>query len=186
MRKGDRDTTMANYQELQQVQAFARIDGAVVALLWTLSFACLVGFFHEPASLYGIGWFALGAFSLILAAMRLRKFRDGVLEGKISFARAFGFSILTYLYAALLFAVAQFLYFQYMDNGFLVSQYSLQASSPQIQEMMKLYGLTEQDIRFALENIAALRPIDIALQFFSTNLMLGVFVSLPMALVMKK
>jgi hypothetical protein len=104
----------------------------------------------------------------------------------MSFARAYGFSILTYLYAALLFAVAQFLYFQYMDNGFLVSQYSLQASSPQIQEMMKLYGLTEQDIRFALENIAALRPIDIALQFFSTNLMLGVFVSLPMALVMKR
>ena len=55
-----------------------------------------------------------------------------------------------------------------------------------MQEMMKLYGLTEQDIHFMLENIAALRPIDIALQFFSTNLMLGVFVSLPVALVMRK
>lgn len=128
----------------------------------------------------------MGAYSLVHAAMKLRKFRDNVLGGKISFRRAYGYSILTYLYAALLFAVAQYLYFQFLDNGFLVSQYSLQASSPQMQEMMKLYGLTEQDIRFMLENIAALRPIDIALQFFSTNLMLGVFVSLPVALVMRK
>ena len=177
---------MASHQEIQQLQAFARVDGVVVALLWTLSFACLIGFFHSPTSLYGIGWFAFGAFSLVLAAMRLRKFRDSVLDGKISFGRAYGYSILTYLYAALLFALAQYVYFQFLDNGFLVSQYSLQASSPQVQEMMKLYGLTEQDIRFALENIAALRPIDIALQFFSTNLMLGVFVSLPVALVMRK
>ena len=177
---------MANLQEIQQLQAFARVDGAIVALLWTLSFACLVGFFHSPSSLYGIGWFALGAYSLVHAAMKLRKFRDDVLGGRISFRRAYGYSILTYLYAALLFAVAQYLYFQFLDNGFLVSQYSLQASSPQMQEMMKLYGLTEQDIRFMLENIAALRPIDIALQFFSTNLMLGVFVSLSVALVMRK
>ena len=128
----------------------------------------------------------MGAYSLVHAAMKLRKFRDDVLGGKISFRRAYGYSILTYLYAALLFAVAQYLYFQFLDNGFLVSQYSLQASSPQMQEMMKLYGLTEQEIHFMLENIAALRPIDIALQFFSTNLMLGVFVSLPVALVMRK
>ena len=167
---------MANHQEIQQLQAFARVDGAIVALLWTLSFACLVGFFHSPSS----------AYSLVHAAMKLRKFRDDVLGGRISFRRAYGYSILTYLYAALLFAVAQYLYFQFLDNGFLVSQYSLQASSPQMQEMMKLYGLTEQDIHFMLENIAALRPIDIALQFFSTNLMLGVFVSLPVALVMRK
>ena len=128
----------------------------------------------------------MGAYSLVHAAMKLRKFRDDVLGGRISFRRAYGYSILTYLYAALLFAVAQYLYLQFLDNCFLVSQYSLQASSPQMQEMMKLYGLTEQDIRFMLENIAALRPIDIALQFFSTNLMLGVFVSLPVALVMRK
>ena len=93
---------------------------------------------------------------------------------------------MTYLYAALLFALIQFLYFQYIDNGFLVSQYTQQASSPQMQEMMRLYGLTAEDMKFVLENIAALRPIDIALQFFSTNLMMAVFVSLPVAIVMRK
>ena len=52
--------------------------------------------------------------------------------------------------------------------------------------MMRLYGLTAEDMKFVLENIAALRPIDIALQFFSTNLMMAVFVSLPVAIVMRK
>ena len=172
-----------NYRVLQ---AWARLDGGVVALLWTLSFACLVAFFHEASSLTGIGWFALGAFSLVYAAARLRKFRDGIADGQISFGRAYGYSIMTYLYAALLFALIQFLYFQFVDQGFLVSQYTEQASSPQMQEMMRLYGLTAEDMKFVLENIAALRPIDIALQFFSTNLMMAVFVSLPVALVMRK
>ncbi len=168
------------------LQAWARMDGAVVALLWTLSFASMIGFFHEASSLYAIGWFVLGAFSLAYAASRLKHFRDQVSDGIISFSRAYGYSIMTYLYAALLFAVMQFVYFQYIDQGFLVSQYTMQASSPQMQEMMRLYGLTAQDMKFVLENIAALRPIDIALQFFSTNLMMAVFVSLPVALLMKK
>ena len=172
-----------NYSVLQ---AWARWDGGVVALLWTLSVGCLIAFFHEASSLSGIGWFALGAFSLVYAASRLKRYRDNIAEGKISFGRAYGYSIMTYLYAALLFALIQFLYFQYIDNGFLVSQYTQQASSPQMQEMMRLYGLTAEDMKFVLENIAALRPIDIALQFFSTNLMMAVFVSLPVAIVMRK
>ena len=36
---------MTTYEEMEQLQAFARIDGALIAGLWTLSFACFIGNF---------------------------------------------------------------------------------------------------------------------------------------------
>ena len=56
--------------------------------------------------------------------MRLKRFRDNVLEGVISFSRALLYSMLVYFYAALLMAAAQFVYFQFIDNGFMLSQYA--------------------------------------------------------------
>ena len=94
---------MTTYEEMEQLQAFARIDGALIAGLWTLSFACFIGNFYAP--LLGIFAFAIGAFSLVFAAMRLRKFRDEVRDGFISFRRALAYGIMQYLNASLLFCV---------------------------------------------------------------------------------
>ncbi|MBP5278444.1 MAG: DUF4199 domain-containing protein [Prevotella sp.] len=175
---------MATYQEIEQVQAFSRVDGAVVALFWIVSFLFFVGNFSNP--LLGLISFTIGAVSLVYAALRLRKFRDNVLDGSISFWRAYGYSTMTYLYAALLFAAAQFIYFQFIDHGYLMNQYSAIAQTKEFVEMMKIYGITPEDLKIGMENIAALRPIEIALQFFSLNVMMGVFVSLPVAAIMRK
>ncbi len=175
---------MATYQEIEQVQAFSRVDGAVVTLFWIISFACFVGNFSYP--LLGLVSFFIGASSLVYAALRVRKFRDEVLYGKISFLRAYGYSTMTYLYAALLFAAAQFIYFQFIDQGYLMNQYSTIANSKEFIEMMQLYGITPEDLKIGMGNIAALRPIEIALQFFTMNVMMGVFVSIPVATIMRR
>ena len=52
--------------------------------------------------------------------------------------------------------------------------------------MMQVYGVKPEDLRLAMENLASLRPIEIAMQFFSTNIMLGFFVSIPVALITKR
>jgi len=175
---------MATYQELEQVQAFARIDGAILALLWTFSFVFFIGNFYNP--MMGLLFFAIGAFSLVYAALRLRKFRDNILDGYISFRRAYAYSIITYLNASLLFALVQYAYFQFLDKGFLITQYSQIATDPDFISMMQVYGLNSTDLKIAMDNLAALRPIEIALQFFTTNVMMGVFISLPVAMIMKK
>ncbi|MBR1401155.1 MAG: DUF4199 domain-containing protein [Prevotella sp.] len=175
---------MATPQEYEQVKAFARIDGALVALMWTGSFACFVGNFYNP--MFGMLFFIIGAMSLVFAAMRLKRFRDHILDGIISFRRAFTYSILTYLYASLLFAMVQYLYFQFLDHGYLMGQYLNVASSPEFNEMMKVYGLNPGELKLAMENIASLRPIEIALQFFTTDIMMGFFISLPVAMIMTK
>ncbi|MDO4159786.1 MAG: DUF4199 domain-containing protein [Prevotellaceae bacterium] len=174
---------MATREEYEQLKAFARIDGAIVGGLWILSFACFIGEFYNP--FLGILAFVIGAGSLVFAALRLKKFRDNILEGVISFRRAFGYSIFTYFYAALLMALAQYVYFQFIDNGFLISRYMEMASMPEFKSMMQIYGLRPDDVQVAMDNIKALRPIDIALQFLTTNIILGIVVSLPMAAMIK-
>ncbi len=174
---------MATREEYEQLKAFARIDGAIVGGLWILSFAFFIGEFYNP--MFGFISLLVGTFSLVFAALRLRKFRDNVLEGVISFRRALLYSMLTYFYAALLMAAAQFIYFQFIDNGFLLSQYEAITQTQEFKSMLGLYGVRPEEMKLAMDNIAALRPIDIALQFLSTNVILGFVISLPIAVMLK-
>lgn len=174
---------MATREEYEQLKAFARIDGAIVGGLWILSFAFFIGEFYNPV--FGFVSLVVGTFSLVLAALRLRKFRDNVLDGIISFRRALLYSMLTYFYAALLMAAAQFIYFQFIDQGFLISQYEAITQTKEFAEMLKVYGERPDEMKLAMDNIASLRPIDIALQFLSTNIILGFVLSLPIAAMLK-
>lgn len=175
---------MATYQEIQQITAYARIDGAIMAAIWVVSFACFIGNFYNP--MLGLAFFITGASSLVVGVMRLKGFRDNVLNGIISFRRSYAYSLMTYMNAALLFALVQFLYFKFLDKGFLMTQYLKMAETKEFTDMMRVYGLTAADLKFAMENIAALRPIEVALQFFTSNVLLGIFISLPVALVIKR
>ena len=93
--------------------------------------------------------------------------------------------MLIYFYAALLMAAAQFVYFQFIDHGFMLSQYAEITGTPEFKTMLSAYGMRPEDMKLAMDNLAALRPIDIALQFLSTNIILGLIVSLPIAAMMK-
>ena len=152
---------MATYQEIEQVQDFSRFDGAITALFWIVSFACFVGNFYNP--IFGLLSFVIGAASLVFAALRLKKFRDEVLDGRMSFVRGYGYSAMTYL-----------------------NQYSTIAQTKEFIEMMQVYGIKPEDLKIGMENLAALRPIEIALQFFSMNVIMGTFVSIPVAILMRR
>jgi len=175
---------MATREEYEQLKAFARIDGALVGVLWIISFACFIGEFSNP--MLGAVSLIAGVSSLVFAALRLRKFRDTVLGGAISFRRALCYGCFTYFYAALLMALAQFIYFQFIDNGFLISKYTEALSDAKFAGMVqKTYGITPGDMQLAMDTLATLRPIEVALQFLTTNIILGIVISLPMAAIMK-
>ncbi len=174
---------MATREEYEQLKEYARRDGAIVGVLWILSFAFFIGEFYNP--LLGFVSLVIGVYSLVFASMRLRRYRDTALGGIISFRRALLFSMLVYFYAALLMAAAQFVYFQFIDHGFMLSQYTEITGTPEFKTMLSAYGMRPEDMKLAMDNLAALRPIDIALQFLSTNIILGLLISLPIAAMMK-
>ncbi len=174
---------MATREEYEQVKAFARIDGAIVGCLWIVSFVCFVANFRYP--MMGLLGMAIGAGSIVWAAMRLRRFRNNILDGVISFRRAFCYSLFVYLYASLIMALGQYIYLQFIDNGYLISEYTEIMSRTEFSTLMDLYGVKKEDLKLAMDTLANLRPIDFALQFFTMNIILGIVISLPMATMIK-
>ena len=171
-------------EEYKQLKAFARQDGALLSLLWIGALICYVQGITNPL---------LGMLSLILivaspfyAANRLRHFRDEAREGIISYMRAYGYTVMTYFYAGLLLAVAVFVYFNFIDNGYLFEQLSKMMNTEESQQMIKMYGLTTEQMKQGLTELAALRPIDYALNMLTIIISTGFLLGLPIAAVMQK
>ena len=119
------------------------------------------------------------------AANRLRKFRDVAREGIISFMRAYGYTVLTYFYGGLLLAIAVFAYFQFIDNGYLMSKLMDMLNTEEGRQMVKLYGMADE-ISQGMEELAKMRPIDYALNMLTIIISTGFILGLPTAAVMRR
>lgn len=170
-------------QEYIQLKAFARIDGFMLSVLWLFSFGFYMAGLTSP--LYGFASMALTVATPFFVGFRLRKFRDEDLEGFISFMRAWAYVILVFFYAGIAFAIAQYLYLNYMDQGYLMQTLATIMSTPEAKAMIEQAGLTDE-MAESLHNMQAMRPIDIALNMLTMNIMLGIIVGLPVAALLQK
>ena len=162
-------------QALSQLKAFARQDGAIVALTWTASFALTLLSSQTP---YGS---LLAIATPFIIGWRLIKFRNYALDGIISFRRALAYSWYTFFYAAVLFAVVQYLYFKFLDHGVLIQ---LMNETAQILiPIYKAQGLQETEIQNAIAMFGSLTPIQLAFMFMMQNIFIGLVLSLPIAAV---
>ena len=168
-------------EKLSQLQAFARIDGAILGLLWIGSFACFVGQFSY--ALCGPLWMLTLVGTPVWVTLRTMRFRDRVLDGVMTFRRAYGYSLFTMFNASLILAAAQFVYFQFMDDGFIVSQYAQLFSTPEVEALLKGYGLTTEMVDETIQLMKDMRPIDLSLQLLYSNIMATMILSLPIALI---
>ena len=169
--------------EYIQLKAFARIDGLVLAVLWLVSFCCYILGITSP--LYGLLAMGLALATPIFVGSRLRRFRDKGLDGSISFLRAWAYVILVFFYGGLLFAVGQFVYFAYVDQGYLLQTITDMMSVPETAEALKQMGMTDQ-VDEALQMMGTMRPIDIALSILTNNILLGILIGLPIAALLRK
>jgi len=169
--------------EYVQLKAFARVDGAQVALLWTASFACyLVGL---KAPLLGMAAILLMIITPFFVARRLRRFRDVDRGGIISLMRGWAFVILVFFYGGVLLALVQFVYFAYLDQGYVLQTLHDVLSSPESRASLEQMGMT-QTVSDSLQMLSELRPIDYALNQLTLNISLGILLGLPIAALLKK
>lgn len=166
--------------EYIQLKAYARQDGFFLALLWIASFASYI---------LGISNQLLAMLALMLALMtpffvagRLRKFRDEGRDGLISFSRSYAYTIFVFFYGAVLLAVVQFLYFAYVDNGYLLRTFMTAVSTEEGQQLLQQYGMTQM-VDESLTEMASIRPIDYALNILTVNIMIGFVLGVPIGLV---
>lgn len=167
--------------EYRQLTAFARVDGVYLSILWTISFACsLIGINGGVMGLIGT---ALALASPLYAYVRLRKFRDYARDGVISFSRAMVYYVFIFFNASIIFALVQYVYLAFIDKGYLLNAYGAFMSTPEANNMLNAYGMTQQQVLDALSQTS---PMIWALNVMSVNVIIGLLLSIPMALIAKK
>lgn len=170
-------------EEYVQLKAFARQDGALLSLLWIGALICYIQGFSNP--LLSMAAIVLVIISPFYAANRLKHFRDEARQGIISFKRAYAYCVLTFFYAGLLLAAALYVYFAFIDKGYLMGKLLEITGSEHGRQALQMYGMTE-DIKQALKELAAMRPIDYALNMLTVNIMTGFLMGIPIAALMQR
>lgn len=142
------------------------------------SFAVIV---NNPASFWGS---LLAMATPFYVGYLLARFRNYALYGFISFRRALAFSLYTFFYASLLFAVAQFVYFRYLDHGTFLAM--LTASMKTLEPFYRAQGISVSELQQSLAMIGQLTPIETAFVFMMQNILIGAVLSFPIAWIGKR
>lgn len=141
----------------------------------------IVKFVFFPLGLGNI--FLLALFCVLTCAVpfigyRLtRIYRDNSMSGLMSFSQAWVFGMWMYLFASMLVAVAHFVYFRFIDNGYVLNYYqdtidALAAAVPAGEN-----ALVEQ-LQLTLDVFYQFTPIDIVWQLLSQNVFYGSIIAL--------
>ncbi len=164
--------------EYIQLKAFARIDGALLSLLWTVSFACyIIGLTHQGISLLAM---ILALITPFFVAKRLKSFRDVVREGIISFMRSWIYVVFVFFYGSLLFSLIVYAYFAFLDHGYVLHVIQQMMETPEMAQVLKEYQM-EDTMALMMQDMGLVRPIDIAVNLLTTNIMVGMVLGFPIA-----
>lgn len=170
---------MITPQNISQVRAFARQDGAFLSLLWIGGFLSTMWAAKMPL-LAPLGNLVVIA-TPFFVAFRLKKFRDDALEGVISFRRGFLYSIETFFHAAMILAVVQYLYFRYGDISGFLEQWN--ASYSMAAQVYHLNGTETKELQDA---VGMMGPLAWTSMFLILELIAGLVVSPIIAAVMAR
>ena len=170
-------------EQTKSLQEHAMRFGTAMGLFWIFKFIFLPLGFHVS---YLQLLFVILTCSVPFVGYKFaRIFRDKYCGGEISFTRAYAFILFMYFFAAMLTSVGHFVYFNFIDNGFITDTYLSQL------EILKsnVSGEMEASVEQLMETfniIASLSPIQLTLQLIFQNIFYGSLLALPTALFVMK
>lgn len=127
----------------------------------------------------------------------VKVYKDRYAGGSIDFARAFSFALLVMAFGSLLASVAHYVYFEYIDNGLVVSTLAANIEELAAVDLGAIEGIdtaegaeaVEQYTRFiemmntTLQQLQAMSSIKMTVGMLSNNVSWAFIVALPIALV---
>lgn len=130
--------------------------------------------------------FLLGTiFGPILVYLFARKYRKENPQDAFSFFRAFSFTLSMYMAATLLVAVAHYIYFKYIDQGYLINMYQQLLGELKNTTQPEM-GASLDQITQAFDLISTLTPLQITFQLMSQNMFYGILLSAITAFIVKR
>ena len=165
------------------LQEYAMRYGTFLGLYWIFKFIFLpLGVANAACQFL---FLLLTMFGPVLGFIYTRRFRNVYCGGYISFFQAFRFTFFMYLFATILVAAAHYIYFRFIDNGYLLNTYIqlLEQLKPQLQAEA---GIQADKFIEAFNLIASLSPLQLTFQLITQNLFYGVLFALPTALLLMR
>lgn len=172
---------MINIQSWIQTRAFARQDGFILGVVWIASFVLTMIAVSPGHYVLGLLANVLCISTPFVVARRLGKFRDGALDGIISFRRGLFYCAQTFFNATLLLTIVQYLWFRFMDIStfmtYVQSNYTL---------VMQAYQLTAEETKTLVDAVLMMKPIAWASMFMLMDILVGAVLSPVIAAVMTR
>ena len=114
-----------------------------------------------------------------------RRYRNQYHEGNFSFTQAFSFCFLMYLFASILTALAHYVYFRFIDQGYLLNTYldQLETIKDSVTGDMKI---SVEQLIGSLNVISSLSSLQLTFQLLSQNFFYGILLAIPTGLVVMK
>ena len=165
------------------LQEYAMRFGTYMGLFWIFKFIFLPIGFSIP--LLQLLFILMTLFVPVLGYIYVRKFRNTYCNGELSFFRAFLFTLYMYLLATLLVAVAHYVYFRFLDHGFLASAYLQQLENVKSAAQGEMVTSIDQLIQ-AFDTISSLTPLQLTFQLIFQNIFYGILLAIPTGLVAMK
>ena len=165
------------------LQKYAMHFGTYMGVYWVLKFILFPLGLTIPFLLFLFVGLTLGV--PFLGYYYARLYRNKICGGYISFARAWIFTIFMYLFASLLTAVAHYIYFAYIDGGFVTDTYLNILNEASNSQLASMQPYMEQ-LQSMIELIGSMTPADITLQLLSQNVFYGTLLAIPTALLVMK
>lgn len=166
------------------IGAYARVYGLYMGIFWAVKFVFFPLGFSYPV--FSFIFLLLTIMVPFVGAWFVKKIRDGVLDGCLGFWQAFLLSTNIYMYASLIAAIVHFIYFRFIDNGFILNSYL-----ESVNQMQELLGSGEaaaniEMLKANVELMGTLSPIQIVFSLLSNNVVFGLFISLLAAVFLKR
>ena len=170
------------YEDFKQLTAYSRYDGFYLAIVWSASFACLLGTAFLPV---------LAQFSLLLTlstpffvAYRLRVFREEGRRGIISYRRSLLYCLRVFFNAALIFSLLQWLYMTYLDHGKVVRIITSVTSLPEYNSFFAAMGIGRKEFIATLPEVFS--PTPMAINCLMYEVLFGAIISLIVSAIMAR
>ncbi|MGI6221985.1 MAG: DUF4199 domain-containing protein [Prevotella sp.] len=165
---------MMNIPALIQLKAFARQDGAILTLVWSVSF---LSFMYAPNS--GIGNL-MALLTPVVIIWRMVKFRNYALGGVMSYKRALAYTLYVFFYASVAFALVQFIYLKFIDQGQM--NFFLSESFRAVTPIWEQQGMSQEEIKEYSNMVLEFSPLNKTFIFMMENMFIGFLSSFIIAL----
>lgn len=157
--------------------------GTYMGLYWIIKFSFLPLGFSIPLLQLLFVFFTV--FVPVLGYAYALRYRRLYCPDGLPFFRAFSFTFSMYVFATMLTAMAHYIYFRFIDHGFLTASY--------LSELEKLQSNTSGELAASIEplteairTIGSMSPLQLTFNLISQNIFYTIFLSILTALLVMK